>query len=221
MKTRALSQPDLRSRRGLQGRRTSFQLPIVHKRGRLSTDADPASAGRETLSTSLDMVSDFPKRLKMACQLRNVEYSQTAIGKSLGLGKQTIDRWMAGTLPRADNIFLIADKWALNPRWLAIGEGEIENYAAAGVRPGSVDELTYTEQELLVGFRKADPRWKLTIQILASLSNEDQVQAATDINMIVAGLVGMKPKDLKYPSDKYVEKKLGLPPNVRRLKNRS
>lgn len=47
--------------------------------------------------------------------------SQTAIAACLGVTKQHVDSWMKGTLPRADQLWEIADKFKVDPRWLATG----------------------------------------------------------------------------------------------------
>jgi transcriptional regulator with XRE-family HTH domain len=180
----------------------------------LSTVGDSIPGFGTYPSILVDM--GFGERLKEASRLAKVEYSQTAISKALGVRKQTVDRWMSDSLPAADTLFEIAEKWGLSPRWLATGKGDPRPTIEAGIRKG----LEPYEAELIAKFRTADPRWQLAIRLLVGLAGEDQVQAATDINVIVARLLGMKPKNLRYPSDKEVEKKLGLPPNVRRIKNR-
>lgn len=45
--------------------------------------------------------------------------SQTSIAAYLGVTKQNVDSWMKGTLPRADQLCDIADKFKVDPRWLA------------------------------------------------------------------------------------------------------
>ena len=155
-------------------------------------------------------MSSFENRLKEAAKLVKVEYSQTAIGKSLEISKQTIDRWMAGSVPAPDTLFYVADKWGVDPRWLATGEGEPRP------KPKPPAGLHQHEETLLRQYRGADPRWQLALRLLAGLATEDQLQAASDINLVVARLLGMKPKDIRYPTDTYVEKKLGLPPGVKK-----
>ncbi len=48
--------------------------------------------------------------------------SQSAIAAHLGVTKQHADNWMKGTLPRADQLWQIADKFKVDPRWLATGK---------------------------------------------------------------------------------------------------
>lgn len=66
----------------------------------------------------------FRDRLREAAKHAKVGYSQTAIARSLGLKrKQTVDRWMGDGQPSPELIYVIADKWGVDPRWLATGKG--------------------------------------------------------------------------------------------------
>lgn len=168
------------------------------------------------MSTSTDM-RPFRDRLREAAKHFGVEYGQTAIAKSLSVPKQTVDQWMGNSAPSAQMVFHIADKWqGLNPRWLALEEGPMllgQARAAIGAPLADPEEV-----QLVMRYRGADARWKLALKLLAGLADEDQVQAATDINVIIARILKVKAKDIRYPSDKEVEAKLGLPPNARKLK---
>jgi transcriptional regulator with XRE-family HTH domain len=69
---------------------------------------------------------EFRDRLRLAAKHAGVEYSQTAIAKSLKrVGKQTVDRWMADGMPSAEMLYHIADTWKVNPRWLAVEQGDM------------------------------------------------------------------------------------------------
>jgi len=50
--------------------------------------------------------------------------SQTAIGIYLDVSKQHVDGWMNGILPRADQLWEIADKFKCDARWLGTGKHE-------------------------------------------------------------------------------------------------
>jgi len=109
----------------------------------------------------MQTVENFPDRLRQAALYRRVDYSPTVIGRSLGIAKQTVHRWMAGTsIPSPENIFLIADLWQVNARWLATGEGNMlsvpENVA-----------LTKQESELVNAYRSAAPDGKNSLRSLA------------------------------------------------------
>lgn len=67
----------------------------------------------------------FNERLREAAAYASVEYSQTAIANSLGIRKQTVDRWFSGYEPRPAMLFHMADRWGVDARWLATEEGEM------------------------------------------------------------------------------------------------
>lgn len=94
-----------------------------------------------------------------------------------------------------------------------------EVYMEFGITPGEPTapsvEFTADEQALVARYRAADPRWQLSLRLLAALAVEDQLAVATDVNIVVARILGMKPKDLRYPSDAEVAAKLGPAPHVR------
>lgn len=48
--------------------------------------------------------------------------SQTAIAIYLGVPKQNVHTWMKGTLPRADQLWDLADKFKVDAQWLATGK---------------------------------------------------------------------------------------------------
>ena len=73
----------------------------------------------------------FKDRLREAADKAGVPYKPTAIANSLGISKQTIHQWMDRGRPTPENIFVIADKWGLNPRWLAIEDGPMRLEAVA------------------------------------------------------------------------------------------
>lgn len=99
---------------------------IVRSYGRKSRVADELGNLRAAVSTSLD-VRPFKERLREAAQIAKVEYRPTAIANSLGISKQTVHQWMDKGRPTPENIFLIADKWALSPRWVALEEGPVKS----------------------------------------------------------------------------------------------
>lgn len=164
-----------------------------------------------SLSLFADMAGDFHERLKRAADHAKVEYSQTAIAKELDVSKQTVDQWMAGSLPRAGVIYRMADKWGLNPRWLATGQGSMLGPSDAIVADTSLETH---ERELLARYRAADPRWQLSLRLLAALAVEDQIEAATDVNMVVARIMGKKPADVRYVSNERVRQAFGDVPQV-------
>lgn len=73
------------------------------------------------VSKKLDTARDFYDRLQEAARERGIGDGPTAIGKALGVNKQTVAAWKT-SLPRADKLFEYADKLGVAPRWLATGE---------------------------------------------------------------------------------------------------
>lgn len=86
--------------------------------------------------------------------------------------------------------------------------------------PASSD-LKPHEEDLIARYRTADPRWQLSLRLLSHLATEEQIEAATDVNMVVARIFGMKRKDLRPPTDKYVAQKIGTAPHVAKQKEKA
>lgn len=72
------------------------------------------------MSRKLDM--EFGDRLRQAAEGLGIPYKQTPIADYLEVRKQNVDAWMNGSLPRSDQLFIIADKLKVDPRWLATGK---------------------------------------------------------------------------------------------------
>lgn len=94
----------------------------------------------------------FADRLREAASYAGAEFSQTAIANSLGIKKQTVDRWFRGGEPRPHMIFHIADRWKVDARWLATEEGYMLPHPPTG------GGLTTQERELVDRYRQADPQ---------------------------------------------------------------
>lgn len=155
----------------------------------------------------------FSDRLRQACDRAKppIEWGPTPVGNAVGVSKQTAGRWMGKGQPAADTLFQIADKLSAagvpepycDPRWLATGKEQ--------TKLASEDPVV---DQLVTQYHRADPRWQLSIRLLSALAVEDQLVIAGDVNMVVARILGMKPKDLRYPSDEVVGKKLGKAKHV-------
>lgn len=155
----------------------------------------------------------FSERLKKACERVGIEWSQTAIGRALGVKKQTADRWMGDGQPAADTLFAVADKLRQlgaplpysDARWLATGESE---------QLPTRSDTPPLERELVANYRSADPRWQLSLRLLAALANEYQIEAATDVNVVVARILGKKPAEVRYALNERVAEAYGEAPHV-------
>lgn len=154
------------------------------------------------MSTFVDM--KFSDRLRSACRSAGIEWSQTAIGRALGVKKQTADRWMGDGQPAADTVFSIADTLKVDPRWLATGQES--QSARAGI--------DQQELEFLANYRVADPRWRLSLRLLAALATEDQIEVASDVNVVIARIFGKRPSDVRYTSNERVAAAFGEAPHV-------
>lgn len=63
----------------------------------------------------------FLERFKDALTVAAVDTkSPTAVGRFLGVNKQTADRWLQGGEPTPAMLYLIADKAKVSARWLAL-----------------------------------------------------------------------------------------------------
>ncbi len=155
------------------------------------------------------MAQPFRDRLKLAAAHARIEYSQTAIAKSVGASKQTVDRWMGDGMPTPSMLFAIADQWGVEPRWLATGVGPMARQA------GALGAIGAHEAELLTRYRAADPRWQLSLRLLSTLATADQLEAASDVNMVIARILGKKPADVRYTANERVAEAYGQAPHVR------
>ena len=117
-------------------------------------------------SNDMRTMETFADRLKRACAYARVDYRPTKIAKNLGLVKQTVHRWMkqpgekGHAEPTPEHIFLIANSWKVNPKWLATGDG-----AMLTIDP--VEHLTKQELELIAAYRSAQQDGKNTLRAVA------------------------------------------------------
>lgn len=181
---------------------------IVRVCGRLSTPADPLPSSARLMSSFVDMSDEpFSDRLKKAAKYAKVEWGQTSVARSLGLEKQTVDRWFGTGEPKPAMLFHIAETWHVDPRWLATGEGEmLSRPVARGLLPH--------EEDLLARYRDSDPRWQLSIRLLSYVATEDQKEVAGDVNIVLARAFGKHPQDIKYVSNRRVAAAVGVAPHV-------
>lgn len=170
---------------------------IVRTYGRLSSGTDQKPPQMAYVSIFADM-RPFRDRLKEAATHAGVPYGQTAIAKSLGVSKQTVDQWMDKGRPTPEYIYLIADKWRVNPRWLATEQGEMtDGRSAAQQRPLSTRE-------------------EIAIELFAGLTNLQQkeqikaLRALYDANRLIREQFMDRP--LRNVSNEEVEKAFGPVP---------
>lgn len=109
---------------------------------------------------TLRTMEPFGERMKKAAAYAGVEISQTAIAKSLGTNKQTVNRWFSGSEPRLGMLFHIAETWRINAHWLATGEGTMLGIEKA-------EALNRQEAELITAYRSAQPEGKNSMRAVA------------------------------------------------------
>ncbi len=136
----------------------------------------------------------FRERLKKAAAYAGVDYSQTAIARSLGINKQTVDRWMGDGEPRPAMIFHIADTWHVDARWLATGDGNISPDPSG---PGAA--LTVEELDLLRRYRKAPARSRTSILAVAKA-----LWKPAAVALFATGLIGFDKTSFAAAFDRQV-----------------
>jgi transcriptional regulator with XRE-family HTH domain len=115
-------------------------------------------------------MSTFVERLLQAARHAGVEETQKAIAASLGLKKQTVNRWFnEGGEPSADNLLDIEAKWGVDGKWLKKGEGEMVP---------TISVLSPDERALLKDYRKALPRVRDVIRNMARAARKSVVTIA-------------------------------------------
>lgn len=140
----------------------------------------------------------FQERLKKAAEQAKVPWGQTAVAKSLGLKKQTVDRWFDKGEPKPAQLFLIADKWKVSVRWLATGDGSM----LPSQPQSSPSDITAREEILLHLYRGL-----FTLQQARLVQG---LRALFDANQITRKELGQKA--LRGVSDEEVERAFGKVP---------
>jgi hypothetical protein len=166
---------------------------------------------------SKEVDKDFAERMRQAAahaKIAEDAYTPQKVGTLLGVDRRKAAVWISGSLPRADRLFSIAERFGVNPKWFATGKGEMVP------KPQAESDLNTEEATILALYRDADPRWRLSLRLLAHVATEEQLEAATDVNMVMARIFGKRPKDVRPFSDKYVASKLPEAPHVTARKKR-
>ncbi len=93
----------------------------------------------------------FSERLREAAAHAGVPYKPTAIGKSIGVSKQTVHEWMAkGRMPDSGALAAIAAAWKVDINWLAAEQGSMV--------PEPPADLSKEERYILKSYRVAEPK---------------------------------------------------------------
>jgi len=103
--------------------------------------------------------SDFGERLKQAADKAKIPYSQTSMALCLGVSKQHVDSWMKGSLPRADQLWKIAERFGVDARWLATG------------KPPTMSETVHSDKRMIPSAQKSQ---KILAVLTALLDTDDE-----------------------------------------------
>jgi transcriptional regulator with XRE-family HTH domain len=140
----------------------------------------------------------------------------SAIGKKKPYSGEAVRRWEEGLdQPGRKARAALAKVFGLSEAYIEFGPATASRVTQVQEQQAQPYHLTDEERSLIASYRRADPRWRLSLRLLAALSDpEDQIDAATDVNMVVARVMGKKVKDLRYADDRRVEETFGKAPHV-------
>jgi transcriptional regulator with XRE-family HTH domain len=148
------------------------------------------------------------KRLREAKGL-----SQEALAKLAGVTYQSVQEWERadGTAPTRKRQAKVAAALGITVQELVVGPS-----AATAAEPAAeYGEFSQDERSLIARYRAADPRWQLSLRLLAALATEQQIEVATDVNVIIARIIGKKPSEVRYAENERVAAAYGQAPHVR------
>lgn len=158
-----------------------------------------------------------PLKDRIADILKAEKIRQVDLAAGAAVTKGWVNQWMDGTAKSIsyDAAKNISRKWGYAIEWLMSGTGQKKfgKEAPLASEPQN-GELSQDEKALIARYRTADPRWQLSLRLLAALATEDQIEAATDVNVVVARIMGKKPAEVRYASNEAVAAAFGKPPNV-------
>ena len=128
---------------------------------------------------------NFIERLQHAARFAGVGDSQSEIADSLGLARQTVNRWFKGGEPNAEQTFAIARNWKVSPEWLKSGVGDM--------LPDPGDGLSQEERDLIRHYRSATPQVRQVISTMTRAVRKSVVTVA----MAIPPLMGSSPADAR------------------------
>jgi transcriptional regulator with XRE-family HTH domain len=128
-------------------------------------------------------MTPFIDRMLRAAKHAGVGESQSEIADSLGLARQTVNRWFKGGEPNAEQTFSIARTWRVSPEWLKSGTGEM--------LPSPGDGLSLEEKDLIRNYRSATPQVRQVISTMARAVRKSVVTIA----LAIPPLLAPKPAD--------------------------
>ena len=133
-------------------------------------------------------MENFPKRLKLAMQIRG--FRQIDLANETGIDRGTISRYLNGEFkPKAKNVILIADALKVNELWL-LGNGEvpmdIDPSIEYVVDPDDVNRRAYMKLEYsnLVEMNISQEEWCALYKQFDTLSEKSKIDIMKYIYLI-------------------------------------
>lgn len=109
-------------------------IPKVDKS--VKSDNEDRKRGRQAALRNVG----FADRLAELLKARFGRGGQAFLSRNLGVAKQTIGGWLAGSVPAGDMLFRLADELGVDARWLATGIGK-----AGGQLPPESEEKDWVK----------------------------------------------------------------------------
>lgn len=137
--------------------------------------AIPYPVGMGTKSTTLsDRIRERREQL---------DIGKAELARKVGVSPTAVGLWESGDTKnlRMENLFALADELDISARELAIGKPELPR------------DVRDDEREMIEKYRKASPRWRLSLRLLAGIPDEMQDAASDRINTVLAELSANPP----------------------------
>lgn len=163
----------------------------------------------QRLQARLAVMESIHSRIKSLRDAKGL--SQEALGDLVGVKYQSVQEWERenGTAPSRKRMADVAKALGVTVSQLVTGEAPQAQQPSAAYEAFSNDE-----RALIARYRAADPRWQLSLRLLAALATADQREVAGDVNIILARVFGKRPVDIKPVSSQRVRKAYGDAPHV-------
>lgn len=144
---------------------------------------------------------------------------QAELVKVAGVSKGLVSQWLNDQRESMgyDAAQKIHRKYGYAMDWLMTGKGTKKNGALPTPDPSvpSYADLSTLEADLIARYRAADPRWQLSLRLLAALATEDQFEVARDVNVVIARVFRKNPAEIRYASNERVAAAFGKAPHVK------
>lgn len=159
----------------------------------------------------MDTWQEWRTRAKQWKADKGLTDSQIAV--AVGRERPTVNSWFNEREPNLADFMATCAAMGADAKLILFGSPvqAVTDQAA----PQSMNKI---ESDLLAHFRAADPRWRLALRLLAALGVNQQIEAAEDVNVIIARILGMKTAVKPKYTNRQTAKILGYPAPVRARK---